>query len=69
MLKLTFKKGQNDITCRICKTTEETQHHILEECQGLHSDESTKVAKLDIFNDEMPRLTECKKHTDNYAQT
>ncbi len=29
----------------MCKTTEQTQHHILEECQGLHQDDSTKVTK------------------------
>ncbi len=56
-----YKKGQKDLLCRICKTTEVTQHHILEECLGLHPDDSTTITKEDLFNEKIPKLTEIAK--------
>ncbi len=42
----------------MCKITEETQHYNLEECQGLHQDDSTKVTKTDLFNEKIQNLAE-----------
>ncbi len=49
------------ITLRMCTTTGETQQHIREECQGLHQDDSTKVTKTDLFNEEIQNLAEVAK--------
>ncbi len=60
-VKNNCKKGEKDVLCIICKTTDETQQHILEECWGLHPDDLTKVTKEDLFNDKIPKLTEIAK--------
>ncbi len=61
-VKNNYKREQNGIVSRIYKTTEEMQQHILEECQGLHPDDSTKVTKVDdLFDEEIPKLTETVK--------
>ena len=60
-VKMNYKKGQKDLSCRICKKTEETQHHILEECEDLHQEETTKVTKLDLFNEGIQHLREVAK--------
>ncbi len=44
-VKNNYKNWQNNILCRMCKITEETENHILEECQGLRKHDSTKVTK------------------------
>ena len=46
----------NDIKCRKCDAETETQEHILQECPGIHKDDSTKVTTNDIFQDEHTKL-------------
>ncbi len=45
----------------MCKNTEKTQHHMLKESQGIHQDDSTKVTKTDLFNEEIQNLAEVAK--------
>ncbi len=45
----------------MCKTTAEAQLHTLEQCQDLHQDDSTKVTKTDLFNEEIQKLAEVAK--------
>ena len=35
----------------------ETQEHILEKCQGLHKDDTTKVTTREIFDEDIKTLT------------
>ncbi len=59
-----LQKGQNDLLCRLCKTKQK-QQYILEECQGLQLDDSTKVTKVeDLFDEEIPKLTEIANRTE-----
>ena len=45
----TGEKAEN-LKCRYCNNTEiETQEHILNECEGIHTDETTKVTNEEIF--------------------
>ncbi len=55
--KLNFKnKYGANLKCRSCDTQDESQNHILVECHGLHSDESTQVTIRDIFNEDPKEL-------------
>ena len=53
MLKIkgNYKNGHTDLTCRLCKSKEETQVHILEECPALHPDNANKIPKHQLFNE------------------
>ena len=44
-VKRNYKNAYNNLTCRGCNATEETQEHILEECPGIHSSEASKIHK------------------------
>ena len=45
------KKFENNMTCRACKTYEETQDHVLNTCPMLHQNNTNKVNIKDIFDD------------------
>ena len=47
--KNNFRSALPSLTCRFCPHDEETQEHLLQECPGVHSDETTKVKKEDFF--------------------
>ena len=47
--KNNFRSAHPSLTCRFCPHDEETQEHLLQECPGVHSDETTKVKKEDFF--------------------
>ena len=51
MLKVkgNYKNGFPNLQCRLCKITEESQTHILEECPDIHSNNSTKIPKHQLF--------------------
>ena len=49
-VKGNYKNGHQDLKCRMCKTSEETQKHILEECLTLHPNDAIKVPKHQLFN-------------------
>ena len=55
-VKNNFRGKYNDTKCRKCDAETETQEHILEECPGIHKDNSTKVTRNDIFQDEHTAL-------------
>ena len=54
-VKNNYRGKHNNVTCRKCGEPTETQEHILEECKGIHTNNTTKVNKTDIF---------CNDHTD-----
>ena len=54
-------RGKYDLKCRACGTTEETQEHILEQCKIIHREDSTTVAREDIFTEDLGTLEETAK--------
>ena len=56
-VKANYKNGNKDINCRACGKYEETQNHILEECEIINKDESP-IKKEIIFTE---CATELKK--------
>ena len=49
-------KYKNDLTCRKCKKETETQDHVLQICNEIHKDASTKVSKNEIFSTDVNSL-------------
>lgn len=57
-IKTNYKNAHNNTTCRMCKSQEETQQHILNECQALHTDNTTKIDPKDLFTQNKHSLNE-----------
>ena len=60
-VKSNYKNGNKDLTCRMCGKHEETQDHILEECESINKDHPP-VTKALIFSDcikELRKAAEC----------
>ena len=57
-VKSNYKNGHPNLTCRMCKTEEETQTHILEECPVVHPDETNKIPKHQLFSEDTGTLRE-----------
>ena len=55
-VKGNYKNGHQNLTCRLCGIPEESQTHILEECQVMHPDESNKVSKHQLFSEDTDAL-------------
>ena len=55
-IKRNYKNAYTNLTCRGCDANEETQQHVLEECTGIHTDESTKVPRHEYFTDNTDML-------------
>ena len=59
-IKHNYKNAHKDLKCRLCNTDEETQKHILEECQNL-KDVTAPITKQMIFNENVTELNEISK--------
>ena len=57
-VKSNYKNGHPNLTCKMCKTEEETQTHILEECPVVHPDETNKIPKHQLFSEDTGTLRE-----------
>ena len=55
-IKNNFRNKYNDLTCRACGETTETQEHVLEGCSAVHPTEDTKVRHQDLFSEESEEL-------------
>ena len=49
-------KGRFEFQCRACNQHDETQPHILEECESIHLTEDTKVTTSDLFSENPANL-------------
>ena len=49
-VKSNYKNGNDSLNCRLCGKSEETQNHILEECNMIDMEE--KITKEMIFSEE-----------------
>ena len=56
-VKHNFRGKYENTTCRLCKTEEETQNHILNICTVIHTDDKLKTPYEEIFNEETNKLT------------
>jgi len=64
-VKNNYRNMYINVICRGCGKEEETQQHILQECNGLHKTEETKVTKEDIFTENTETLKITAKKTKN----
>ncbi len=56
------KYKDKNLNCRFCEITEESQNHVLKECNKLHRSEQTKITTDEIFNEgPLPRKSLKKK--------
>jgi hypothetical protein len=57
-IKANFRNMHKDMTCRLCRKedTEETQDHILEECEGINREDIGRITKQDIFGEDTDKL-------------
>ena len=53
---------------RMCDEENETQDHILAECQGIHEDETTKVTTSDIFKEDIDTLKAQARKIENIME-
>ena len=67
-VKCNYKNGFQDLTCRLCKMGEETQSHILEECQAMHPNNSNKVPKHQLFNEDTDALRQIAKKLESITE-
>ena len=54
-----------DMTCRLCNETEESQEHILEKCKNEKRTELGKVTTQDTFEENTEKLTDSKLNKKN----
>ena len=55
-VKANFKNKYSDTKCRWCKTEEETQQHIMEECEEINRSEIGKITTKEIFTEEIENI-------------
>ena len=56
-VKNNYKGKHANLNCRACGQAIETQNHILNECQKIHTTEETKVKECHIFGEDCTELT------------
>ena len=64
-VKNNFRGKYNNLRCRGCGTEDETQEHILNECNKIHNDQQTKVTNDCIFDENPNRLKRVAFKIDN----
>ena len=55
-VKNNYPSAHNDLTCRACKKTTETQEHVLQECTILHNSTLHITNNSEIFTDDIETL-------------
>lgn len=51
-VKNNFRGMHRDLLCRVCKQNEETQKHVLEECEIIHITNENIVTNTDVFSND-----------------
>ena len=67
-MKANYKNGNTNLTCRACGQTEETQTHILEECNVINKDQ-LPITKAMIFSDCVNALKQTAKTIEAKMET
>jgi len=61
-VKSNYKKGNDNLMCRMFNNSEETQEHILCHCPALHQNNENRIDYENIFQDDnMTALAETAK--------
>jgi len=60
-VKNNFRGKHKDMKCRLCEKENETQEHILEECQIIQEKIEKKITKADLFQEDETRIKETAK--------
>ena len=55
-VKNNFRNKHPNNTCRACAKSNETQEHVLSECQSIHQDDSSKVEETELTSDDTEAL-------------
>ena len=55
-VKTNYRNKYKDTKCRMCKTEEETQKHVLENCMEINRNEIGQITEEDIFTEETGKL-------------
>ena len=55
-VKNNFRNKHPNNTCRACAKSDETQEHVLSECQSIHQDDSSKVEETELTSDDTEAL-------------
>ena len=63
-VKSNYKNGYKDLKCRICGNEEESQKHIMEECETLNR-EFKVITKEMIFQEDLEGLKEVARNINN----
>ena len=64
-----YRTGKNNLLCRACRQTTETQSHALEECGTVHTEPETRVEKWELFQEKSTELKKVAKRIDNILKT
>ena len=64
-VKGNYINGSTDLTCRACKSTTETQQHVLQECPTLHPYGKPQNNEMDPFSKDINVLKETAKNVEN----
>ena len=67
-VKGNYKNGHPDLLCRMCKIEEETQGHVLDECQALHPNDAIKVPISSLFNEDTDTLRQIAKNLEKITE-
>ena len=67
-IKENYKNKYPDQTCRLCKNQIETQRHILNECQVIHTDNKNKINENDIFKNSVQVLKNINQKWENIME-
>ena len=67
-VKSNYKNGHQNLACRMCNEEPETQTHILEDCPAIHSDESSKVPRHQLFNENTDTLRKMAKNLEQILE-
>ena len=57
-VKNNFRGKHKDMKCRLCEKENETQEHILEECQIIQEKIEKKITKTDLFQEDETKIKE-----------
>ena len=67
-IKENYKTANRDLTCRMCSKTQETQKHILEECEIIHTTETNKIQKEELFSEDISHLRTVAQKIENIME-
>ena len=59
--KKNYKGKYKEMKCRFCKIQEETQIHLLQECNSMNREKYPEITIEDIFTEDTPKLKQVAK--------